>query len=378
MSELSALPGLLLPWYEENKRDLPWRRDRDPYHVWLSEIMLQQTRVEAVVEYYHRFLAALPTIRALAETDEETLLKLWEGLGYYNRARNLQKAARVVVEQYGGAFPQAPDEIRALPGVGPYTAGAIGSICFDLPLPAVDGNVLRVLTRVLEDGANIDKASTKAAMEDRLRPLYTPGVCGALTQALMELGACVCLPNGAPQCGRCPLKGICRAGRNGTWTQFPVRDPKKARKIVHKTVLILQCGDRFAIRKRGKAGLLAGLWEFPNVDVSMTHQSDPDKAAQAALQTAADLGAAPTDLSMQTGYVHVFTHVEWHMTGYLILCRKTPDAFVWVTRELLEGAYALPSAFRPFWELAVGSSKAVLIDLSESTRLIFGKGDVLS
>lgn len=355
MNGLSNLPGLLLPWYEKNRRDLPWRRDKDPYHVWLSEIMLQQTRVEAVIDYYHRFLAVLPTIKALAEADEETLLKLWEGLGYYNRARNLQKAAKVVMELHGGAFPQTLDAIRALPGVGPYTAGAIGSICFDLPAPAVDGNVLRVVTRVLEDGANIDKQSTKAAIEAKLQPLYEAGSCGALTQALMELGACVCLPNGAPQCERCPLQKVCLAKQHNTWAQFPVRDPKKARKILFKTVLVLQCGDRFAIRKRGKTGLLASLWEFPNIDVSMTHQSDPDAAAQEALQAAADFGAAPTDLVMQTGYTHIFTHVEWHMTGYLIACRKTPQRFVWVTREQLEGAFALPSAFRPFWELAVGS-----------------------
>ena len=352
MNGLSDLPGLLLPWYENNRRDLPWRRDRAPYHVWLSEIMLQQTRVEAVMDYYRRFLAALPTVEALAAADEETLLKLWEGLGYYNRARNLQKAAQVILTQHGGVFPNTYDAIRALPGVGPYTAGAIGSICFDLPTPAVDGNVLRVYTRFLEDGANIDKQATKAAVEAALRPLYAQGNCGALTQALMELGACVCLPNGAPQCASCPLEHVCRAGQNGSWAQFPVRDPKKARKTVFKTVLVLRCGDRFAIRKRGKAGLLASLWEFPNADVSITHQSDPDKAAQQALALASDLGAAPTALLMQTGYTHIFTHVEWHMTGYLIDCRRTPKGFLWVTREQLEGAYALPSAFRPFWELA--------------------------
>lgn len=355
MNPLLCLPDLLLPWYEENKRDLPWRRDKEPYHVWLSEIMLQQTRVEAVIGYYQRFLHTLPTIPALAETDEETLLKLWEGLGYYNRARNLQKAAKVVAQQYGGAFPQTPDAIRALPGVGPYTAGAIGSICFDLPTPAVDGNVLRVVTRVLEDGSNIDKQSTKVAIEALLQPLYQTGHCGALTQALMELGACVCLPNGTPQCARCPLQTICLANQHGTWTQFPVRDPKKARKHIFKIVLVLQCGDRFALRKRGKTGLLASLWEFPNADVSMTHQSDPDKAAQQALLLASDFGAAPTELSMQTGYTHIFTHVEWHMTGCLIQCRRMPGDFVWVTREQLESGYALPSAFRPFWELAVNS-----------------------
>ena len=352
MTPLGRLPALLLPWYEKNKRDLPWRQDSDPYHVWLSEIMLQQTRVEAVIGYYRRFLEALPTIEALAHTDEETLLKLWEGLGYYNRARNLQKAARVIVEQHGGVFPREIDAIRALPGIGPYTAGAIGSICFDLPTPAVDGNVLRVLARFSEDGANIDKQQTKAAFEEALRPLYKAGHCGALTQALMELGACVCLPNGAPLCPDCPLKDNCLAKQNDSWAQFPVRDPKKARKIVYKTVLLLQCGDRFAIRKRKKTGLLASLWEFPNVDVLPTNQCDPDKAAQQALSLASDLGAAPTDLLLQSGYTHIFTHVEWHMTGYLIPCRKTPDDFLWVTREQLETEYALPSAFRPFWELA--------------------------
>ena len=352
MTPLERLPASLLPWYEKNRRDLPWRRDRSPYHVWLSEIMLQQTRVEAVIGYYRRFLEALPTIEALANADEETLLKLWEGLGYYNRARNLQKAAQVITTEHGGVFPDTFDAIRALPGIGPYTAGAIGSICFDLPTPAVDGNVLRVYTRYLEDGANIDKQQTKSAVADALFPLYQSGHCGALTQALMELGACVCLPNGTPLCADCPLQKNCLAYRHDSWAQFPVRDPKKARKILFKTVLILRCGDRYAVRKRGKTGLLASLWEFPNVDVPPTNQSDPDKAAQHALQLAADYGAGPTDLLLQTGYTHIFTHVEWHMTGYLILCRKTPDAFLWVTKEQLETEYALPSAFRPFWELA--------------------------
>ena len=351
MNDLNQLPALLLPWYEKKKRDLPWRKDKDPYHVWLSEIMLQQTRVEAVVGYYRRFLSALPTIRSLAETDEETLLKLWEGLGYYNRARNLQKAAQVIVQQHGGTFPKTYDAIRALPGIGPYTAGAIGSICFDLPTPAVDGNVLRVFTRYCEDSANIDKQSTKAAVAQALRPVYRSPNCGAMTQALMELGATICVPNGAPKCESCPLKASCKANRNATWMFYPVRDEKKARKTVFKTVLILQCGERFAIRKRPKTGLLASLWEFPNADVAPTEQTVPDAAAQHALTLAAQLGAQPTDLVLQTGYTHIFTHVEWHMTGYLIRCRKMPDGFHWVTKEQLEHEYALPSAFRPFWEL---------------------------
>ena len=221
----------------------------------------------------------------------------------------------MIAQQHGGAFPNTYDAIRALPGIGPYTAGAIGSICFDLPTPAVDGNVLRVFTRYCESGLNIDKQSTKAAVEDALRPVYRSPNCGAMTQALMELGATVCVPNGAPKCESCPLRGECKANKNGSWMFYPVRDAKKARKLVFKTVLVLQCGDRFAIRKRPKTGLLASLWEFPNEDVAQTEQSLPDAAAQHALTFASNLGVQPTDLVLQTGYTHIFTHVEWHMTG---------------------------------------------------------------
>ena len=195
----SQLPGLLLPWYEKNRRELPWRQDKEPYHVWLSEIMLQQTRVEAVKGYYARFLEALPTATDLAEASEETLYKLWEGLGYYTRVRNLQKAARQIVELHNGRFPTSYDDIRALAGIGDYTAGAICSICFDLPTPAVDGNVLRVCTRLTLDPSPIDKPATKKALTEALAAVY-PKESGTFTQALMELGATVCVPNGAPKC----------------------------------------------------------------------------------------------------------------------------------------------------------------------------------
>ena len=348
MSGLSALPGLLLPWYEENRRDLPWRRDRDPYHVWLSEIMLQQTRVEAVVDYYHRFLRALPTVEALADADEETLLKLWEGLGYYNRARNLQKAARVVMKEYGGAFPQTLDAIRALPGVGPYTAGAIGSICFDLPAPAVDGNVLRVFARFTgyEKPVNTDEA--KKEVTEALRPLYIPGRAGALTQSLMELGATVCVPNGAPNCERCPVKDACFANKTGDWRKYPVKTEKKARRAVDLTVLLLRCGGRFALAKRPARGLLAGLWEFPNAPLK-----DPADALNEAAALAAALGAKPAELLRQTAYTHVFTHVEWRVHAFYFACAAAPEAFTWATAEELESVYAIPSAFRPVAEMAL-------------------------
>ncbi|MBR4728494.1 MAG: A/G-specific adenine glycosylase [Clostridia bacterium] len=330
-------------WFAAQARPLPWRADNDPYHVWISEIMLQQTRVEAVVGYYLRFLDALPTLHALAAVEEEQLLKLWEGLGYYNRARNLQKAAQQIEAQHGGVFPRAYAEIRALPGIGPYTAGAIGSICFDLPTPAVDGNVLRVVTRYEADESNIDREATKKQIAARLTPLYRPGLCGVMTQSLMELGACVCVPNGAPHCERCPLKATCRSAGGG-WMRLPVRDAKKARKQIEKTVLILQCGDRVAIRKRKSTGLLANLWEFPNYDVPAAET--PAQAQQAAQA----LCGTPVTLLDAQQYTHIFTHVEWHMTAFRFSCGALPPAYTAATAAELEHVYALPSAFRPFFE----------------------------
>ena len=207
----ARLPAMLLPWYAENKRELPWRQDREPYHVWLSEIMLQQTRVEAVRGYYARFLTALPTVQALADCDDELLHKLWEGLGYYSRVRNLKKAAGVIMERHGGVFPQKYEDILALPGIGAYTAGAICSICFEKPTPAVDGNVLRVVSRVTESKAPITEPKVKKEITEKLRAVYPKNHCGDFTQALMELGATVCVPNGSPHCANCPLQNVCIA-----------------------------------------------------------------------------------------------------------------------------------------------------------------------
>ena len=236
----SQLPTLLLPWYEANKRDLPWRQDREPYHVWLSEIMLQQTRVEAVRSYYIRFLAALPTVRALAEADPEQLNKLWEGLGYYSRVRNLQKAAKQIMDLHSGIFPSDHEEIRKLAGIGDYTAGAVGSICFGLPTPAVDGNVLRVCSRLTADSSPIDKPQTKKALTASLAEIYPEGRCGDFTQALMELGATVCVPNGAPKCEACPLSAICLAHRDSLETELPIKTAKKPRRQEQMTVFVLE------------------------------------------------------------------------------------------------------------------------------------------
>ena len=299
--DFSALPGRLLPWYEQNRRDLPWRRDREPYHVWLSEIMLQQTRVEAVKGYYARFLAALPTVEALAEADPELCHKLWEGLGYYSRVRNLQKAAQVIVQNLGGVFPRDYAGIRALPGVGDYTAGAVGSISFELPTPAVDGNVLRVAARLALDDRPVDRPAVKRELTAALAEIYPRGRCGDFTQALMELGATVCLPGGAPRCEACPLADLCEAHRAGAELTVPVRTAKKPRRQEAMTVFVLEAPQGLALRKRPNTGLLAGLWELPHVPGLL----EPAEA----LDQAAAWGIRVTELQRQAEKRHIFTHV---------------------------------------------------------------------
>lgn len=336
------LPGALLPWYEANRRDLPWRRDRAPYHVWLSEIMLQQTRVEAVKGYYLRFLDALPSIADLADADPDALHKLWEGLGYYSRVRNLQKAARVIVEQYGGVFPSDHAAIRALPGIGDYTTGAVASICFGQPTPAVDGNVLRVTSRVDACYDPITDPKVKKAVGARLAAVYPAGRCGDFTQSLMELGATVCVPNGAPHCEVCPCRDFCRARALGCQTELPVKAAKKERRVEEKTVFLLRCGERVALVRRPERGLLAGLWSFPNVEGKLE--------AQAALDQAAAWGAGPRELVKSVEKFHIFTHVRWEMRCYHILCDREAGPFTWATEEAVERDYALPTAFRQFWE----------------------------
>lgn len=342
MNNYAALPGLLLPWYRQNRRDLPWRRDREPYHVWVSEIMLQQTRVEAVIGYYERFLNALPDIRALAEADPEILHKLWEGLGYYARVRNLQKAAQQVMERHGGSFPCTHDEIAALAGIGPYTAGAVSSICFELPKAAVDGNVLRIISRVMEDERPMDQQSSKMAIAKSLEAIYPIGECGDFTQALMELGALVCIPK-SPRCEICPVQSICMAHTAGRETELPIRSPRKEKRVEQRTVFILDCGGEIALCKRPDIGLLAGLWELPNTEGHL----EAEEAMVAALQ----MGAEPDHPDWMVERSHIFTHIRWELRAWRILCsRKSPD-FTWATAEELQDKYALPTAFRQFFEV---------------------------
>ena len=340
-NRLAQIPEALLPWYEINKRDLPWRADREPYHVWLSEIMLQQTRVEAVKGYYIRFLEALPTIASLARCDEDVLHKLWEGLGYYSRVRNLKKAAQIIMTQHGGVFPGDYEAVRALPGIGDYTAGAICSICYGLPTPAVDGNVLRVISRITDNDTPIDLPVRKKEVSSQLAEIY-PAEAGEFTQALMELGATLCGPNRKPDCENCPCRGLCLARLRGTAEKLPVKSPKKLRRIEALTVFILSCGEYRALRKRPDSGLLASLWEFPNLPGTLDVAS--------AVAWAENLGLKPRDIRRVTEKNHIFTHIQWNMTGiYLEVGEKIP-AFQWLTEEQLRKESALPTAFRKFVE----------------------------
>lgn len=330
-------------FYRQSGRGLPWRRDGEPYHVFLSEIMLQQTRVEAVIPYYEKFLRLFPTVEALAATDEDALLKAWEGLGYYSRARNLKRAAQRVVAVYGGRFPASYDGLLTLPGVGKYTAGAIASISFGLPRSAVDGNALRLYTRLFADGTNTADETFKARVTGELDEVYPKGTDAACaTQGLMEVGQCFCLPNGAPRCEGCPLRRLCAVGRgDADYRLFPYKEKKKPRRVLKKTVLLLTDGEGFYIQKRPDSGLLAGLWEFPSADGHLSEDG--------AVTAAGALGFSPHGAIGAKDGKHIFTHLEWHMKGYLVSVSKREAAgFIRATPRDMEEKYAIPSAFRTF------------------------------
>ncbi|MDY3281818.1 A/G-specific adenine glycosylase [Dysosmobacter sp.] len=343
-NRLAPLRRPLLDWFRSNARDLPWRRTRDPYRIWVSEIMLQQTRVAAVLGYYARFLEAFPTVEALAGAPEERLMKLWEGLGYYSRARNLQKAAAAVCEQYGGQFPADYDALLALPGIGEYTAGAIASAAFGLPAPAVDGNVLRVLARLHDDRSDIADPKTRQAARAAVASAMPESEADRriFNQALMELGATVCVPNGPPRCEVCPAAELCLGRLRGTAEALPVKAPKKARQAEEMTVLVVLREGQAALRRRPGTGLLAGLWEFPNLPGTLTEQE--------AASALADRGLTVKAWKKKLTAKHIFTHREWHMTGYVAeVSGAGPEDWQWTgPREWADRA--VPSAFARYSE----------------------------
>ncbi len=357
---LEQMAGPLLEWFSGNARKLPWRDDPSPYRVWVSEIMLQQTRVEAVRPYFERFLRKLPDVWALAACPEDELLKLWEGLGYYNRVRNMQKAAQEMTEKYGGCLPADEKALLGLKGIGRYTAGAVASIAYGLPAPAVDGNVLRVLTRVAADPTDIKKQSFKEEVEDAVRAmlmhpdvsekqkesLRDGNVSGAVNQALMELGATVCVPNGTPGCGECPWSVFCIAAREGRTGDFPVKSRPKARKVEERTVLVIRSGDKVAIRRRPKKGLLAGLYEFPNVEGVLSRDE--------VLALVKKMRLSPTHIWELDNAKHIFSHIEWHMQGYAVRVPEQKGGegeepeLIFVDVKDAKERYAIPSAFAAY------------------------------
>lgn len=342
---LNRIASPLLAWYDENRRILPWREKPEPYRVWVSEIMLQQTRVEAVKPYFARFMEHLPDVESLAAVEEDELLKLWEGLGYYSRARNLKAAAQQIVEQHGGKMPSEYHDLIKLKGIGSYTAGAISSIAFGHPVPAVDGNVFRVIMRLLADDSDISEASVRKRVEEDLKPVMPKDRPGDFNQALMELGATVCLPNGAPKCAECPWKTFCRAGIEESWQQYPKKAVKKPRTVEYRTILVIRDGHRAVIRRRPNKGLLAGMYEFPSLlgKASLDEVKDWLSAQ----------GVCAVRIEKLPESKHIFTHKEWHMTGYMVLVdglepmHKDPSLMFVETQET-EEKYPIPSAFSAY------------------------------
>ncbi len=342
--ELYEIAEPVVGWFRQNKRDLPWRKDQDPYHVWVSEIMLQQTRVEAVKPYYERFLKELPRVKDLAEAKEDTLLKLWEGLGYYNRVRNMQKAAQQIMVDFHGEFPNTYEEILSLKGIGNYTAGAISAFAFGLPKPAVDGNVLRVVSRITGSREDIMKQSVRKAMERALEQVIPEDAASDFGQGLIELGAIVCVPNGEPKCAECPAAFACVARKQGLTAEIPVKKKAKARRIEKRTVLIFKDGEKLAIRKRPGKGLLAGLYEFPNEEGRLTQKE--------VTAYSKEIGLMPVRVKKLESAKHIFSHVEWHMTGYEVIVdeleKTNKKEFLFIHPEEIGQRYPLPSAFETY------------------------------
>ena len=342
--QLYEMAGPLTNWYQENKRDLPWRHHVNAYRVWVSEIMLQQTRVEAVKPFFHRFMEALPTIQDLAEAEEDKLLKLWEGLGYYNRVRNMQKAAQQIMEEYAGDFPETYEEIAKLKGIGSYTAGAIGSFAFGIPKPAVDGNVLRVISRILASDEDIMKQSVRTKIESALEKVIPADNPSDFNQGLIELGAVICVPNGEPKCEECPLGHLCRARALGCQMELPVKKKAKERKIEERTILVFQDGETVAIRKRPAKGLLARMYEFPNLEGHLTMDE--------VIAYCKSIGLTPVFVKELPEAKHIFSHIEWHMTGYAVrvdeLEKNCKENMIFAKPEEIQKTYSIPAAFEKY------------------------------
>lgn len=338
---MQKITNELIAWYEENKRDLPWRHTKNPYYIWISEIMLQQTRVEAVKEYYDLFIKELPTLKDLAEIEEDKLLKLWEGLGYYSRVRNMQKSAKLLVENGYDTLPSTKNDLLKLPGIGEYTAGAIASIVFDVPTIAIDGNVYRVLGRVYEIKDSITKPKTYKLYADIVEKLLPKESAGAFTQSFMDLGSLICTPKN-PKCEDCPLNKKCLAYKNNNQELYPVKKQKTSKKVEERVIFLYTYKDKVAIRKREEKGLLASLYEFPNTleTTSLIDLENDLLDKNISYKSILEMGKAR----------HIFSHKIWYMKGYLIELKKPIKGYLWVTKEELKSMYSIPSAFSYFYD----------------------------
>ncbi len=332
----------LFEWYGGSARTLPWREDPSPYKVWISEIMLQQTRVDTVKPYFDRFLHELPTIQALANVHEEKIMKLWEGLGYYHRARNLKKAANIILEKFNGEIPSDIEALKSLPGIGSYTSGAIASIAFGVKVPAIDGNVLRVIARITANRGDVTKMEVKKQMEDTVNEILPCVGVGDFNQALMELGATICLSKRLPKCDNCPVNFICEGYNQGIAANLPIKPKKKARKIEQKTIFVIKSKEKVALKQRSNEGLLANLWEFPHVEGHLTYEECKETVKKWNITACKIISLQKTK--------HIFSHIEWHMIGYLVLADSSEEnqAFVWATEKELKDQYSIPSAFKAF------------------------------
>ncbi len=341
----------LLQWYDQIARVLPWRNNPSPYRVWISEIMLQQTRVETVKPYFENFMKEVPTIQDLTSISDDKLLKLWEGLGYYSRAKNLKNAAKIIVEEMDGELPTNVEELLTLPGIGPYTSGAIASIAFGVRVPAVDGNVLRVMARVTANTGDIKNHKVKKEIEDIVTLILPEKRVGDFNQALMELGATVCMPKGLPKCDQCPIQFACEGYSQEIVSTIPLKTIKKSRKIECKTIFLINYKDNIALRQRPSEGLLSNLWEFPHVDGHMSHEECRAKMKK--------MDIVPNKITLLNNSKHLFTHLEWHMIGYLISTENVPEnlEFIWATKGEVKDKYSIPSAFKEYTKMYLSMIK---------------------
>lgn len=334
----------LIAWYNNNRRTLPFREVPSAYHIWISEIMLQQTQMATVLPYYERFIQQLPTINALANCPDDILHKLWEGLGYYSRVRNMKKTAIIVMQQYNGIIPADYNTLLSLPGIGPYTAGAIASIAFNQPYVAVDGNVLRVFSRLLADNRNMKDPKVKKEMSQYVQQMQPVKQAGDFNQAVMELGALICTPT-SPKCFTCPLNTICMAFKQGTQTQFPVKEPKKAKPISEVAVFIIHTPQGTLLHKRDDTGLLAGLWEPLTIE---TEKKMTKKQAETFLSASfpnISLGEPLPNAK------HIFTHRIWRLYGWEAQLKQIPNlskGYIYTNSSQIKKKYSIPSAFKTY------------------------------